>query len=93
MFRHIVLFRVRDDVADPDLFAAIDSLRTLGAAPEVIAWTVELSLDTRKGRIIVEDGTFVDADTFDAWRGSEDHQRVAARMAQIADWWVGDWAQ
>lgn len=31
--------------------------------------------------------------TFNAWRGSEDHQRVAARMAQIADWWVGDWAQ
>lgn len=52
-----------------------------------------MSLDTRKGRIIVEDATFVDADTFDAWRGREDHQRVAARMAQIADLWVGDCAQ
>lgn len=60
----------------------------------MIAWTVELSPDTRMGRIIVEggtfveDGTFVDADAFDAWRGSEDHQRVAARMAQIA---IGGW--
>lgn len=91
MFRHIVLFRVRDEVTDPDVSAAIVNLRTLGNEPGVLAWTVALSLDTRKGRIIVEDGTFVDAEAFAAWRGGETHRRVAEQMAGIADWWVGDW--
>lgn len=91
MFRHIVLFRVRDDVTDPDVFAAMDDLRILGRAPGVMVWAVELSLDTRKGRVIVEDGTFCDRHAFDVWRDSEAHQRVAERMARIADWLVGDW--
>lgn len=90
MFRHIVLFRVRDDVADPDVSAAIAALRTLGDEPGVVAWTVEPSLDTRKGRVIVEDATFADAAAFEAWRGGKSHRRVAARLAGIADWWVGD---
>ncbi|WP_150957504.1 Dabb family protein [Microbacterium testaceum] len=91
MFRHVVLFRVRDDVADPDLLAAIGALRALGDSPEVTQWAVELSLDTRKGRVVVEDGTFIDATAFQRWRGGEAHETVAARMAEIADWWVGDW--
>jgi len=91
MFRHIVLFRVRDDVTDPDVSAAMDELRAVGDAPEVTAWTVVMSLDTRKGRIIVEDGHFLDRSAFETWRAREAHQRVAQRMAGLADWWVGDW--
>lgn len=91
MFRHVVLFRVRDDVTDPDVSAAVENLRALGEEPGVVAWTVVPSLDTRKGRVVVEDGTFVDAEAFAAWRGGEVHQRVAGQMAAIADWWVGDW--
>lgn len=55
----MVLFRVRDDVTDPDVSAAMDELRAAGDAPQVTAWTVVLSLDTRKGRIIVQDGTLL----------------------------------
>ncbi|WP_136585351.1 Dabb family protein [Microbacterium hydrothermale] len=91
MFRHVVLFRVRDDVADPDLSAAVTALRGLGSEPGVVAWAVEISLDTRKGRVIVEDGTFADADAFHAWRDGDAHRRVAEHMARIADWWVGDY--
>ncbi|WP_396644649.1 Dabb family protein [Microbacterium sp.] len=91
MFRHVVLFRVRDEVTDPDVSAAIDELRTLGASPGVLAWTVALSLDTRKGRVIVEDGTFRDRAAFEKWRSSESHRKVAERMAGLADWWVADW--
>jgi len=91
MFRHVVLFRVRDDVTDPDVFAAIDDLRALGALPGVTEWTVVLSLDTRKGRVIVEDGTFVDRPAFETWRATDEHRATAERMARIADWWVGDW--
>lgn len=93
MFRHIVMFRVRDEVTDPDVLSSIEALRGLGSEPGVATWTIELSLDTRKGRIIVEDGTFVDADAFTAWRGGEAHRVVAERMSTIADWWVGDWEE
>jgi len=91
MFRHVVLFRVRDDVTDPDLSAAIDELRAVGKARGVTAWTIEMSLDTRKGRIIVEDGSFVNRSAFETWRAGDVHKRVAERMAGLADWWVGDW--
>ncbi|WP_295835765.1 Dabb family protein [uncultured Microbacterium sp.] len=93
MFRHIVLFRVRDEVTDPDVLSAIDALRGLGNEPGVASWTIQLSLDTRKGRIIVEDGTFVDADAFAAWRAGQAHGAVAEQMSTIADWWVGEWEQ
>lgn len=91
MFRHVVLFRVRDDVADPEVFAAIEELRALGELPGVVAWAVELSLDTRKGRIIVEDGTFADRSAFEEWRATEPHRNTAEGMAELSDWWVGDW--
>lgn len=87
----MVLFRGRDDVTDPDVSAAMHELEVLGRAPGVMAWVVELSLDTRKGRVIVEDATFFDRHAFDDWRDSESHQRVAEYMARIADWLVGDW--
>jgi len=91
MFRHVVLFRVRDDVADADLSAAVETLRGLGVLPGVTGWSVEPSLDTRKGRIVVEDATFADRAAFEAWRVSPVHRAAAERMSGIADWWVGDW--
>ncbi|MDQ1124489.1 Dabb family protein [Microbacterium trichothecenolyticum] len=91
MFRHVVLFRVRDEVADPEISAALTALRALGGQPGVLSWDVALSLDTRKGRVIVEDGTFVDRAAFAQWRESDEHARVAGRMAGISDWWVADW--
>ncbi|KTR94669.1 sulfite reductase, beta subunit [Microbacterium testaceum] len=91
MFRHVVLFRVRDDAADPDVSAAIAELRAVGEDPGILSWDIAMSLDTRKGRVIVEDGTFVDRAAFDEWRGSDAHRAVGERMASISDWWVGDW--
>lgn len=91
MFRHVVLFRVRDDVADPDVSSAIAELRAVGEGPGILSWDIALSLDTRKGRVIVEDGTFVDRAAFDAWRVTCAHLAVGETMATISDWWVGDW--
>jgi hypothetical protein len=91
VFRHVVLFRVRDDVADPDVSAAIAELRAVGEGPGILSWDIALSLDTRKGRVIVEDGTFVDRAAFDAWRATDAHRAVGERMSAISDWWVGDW--
>ncbi len=91
MFRHVVLFRVREDVADPDVSAAIAELRAVGEDPGILSWDIALSLDTRKGRVIVEDGTFVDRAAFEAWRARFEHIRAGELMAQISDWWVADW--
>jgi hypothetical protein len=90
MFRHVVLFRVHDGVSDDRVTEAIQSLRSLEALPGVIAWTVALSLDERKGRVIVEDATFADERSFGQFRVHADHAGVAGQMSSIADWWNGD---
>lgn len=91
MFRHIVLFRVHDDIPDTEVERAVAGLRALRSEIEASAWSVEISLDARKGRVIVEDATFADAGTFERFRVHPAHVAAAQTMAQIADWWVGDY--
>jgi Stress responsive A/B Barrel Domain len=90
-FRHVVLFRVHDGVSNERIAAAIGELEALGALPGVTAMRIERSLDGRKGRIIVEDATFSDAAAFAAFRASPPHLAVGREMAEISDWWVGDY--
>lgn len=91
MFRHIVLFRVHDDVSDAELEQAVSALRGLGNEIKAVSWHIDLSLDSRKGRVIVEDATFADAAAFDRFRADPAHIAVADHMARISDWWVGDY--
>ena len=92
MFRHIVLFRVYDEVDHARVDEAIERLRALGSLPGVIEWRVELSLDARKGRVIVEDATFVDHGSFEQFRRDPRHVETAEALSHIADWWNGDYA-
>ncbi|WP_345131551.1 Dabb family protein [Microbacterium laevaniformans] len=87
-----MLFRVHDDVDHDRVEEAIDRLRSLAALPGVVDWRVELSLDARKGRVIVEDGTFVDQGSFEQFRLDPRHVVAAEAMSHIADWWNGDYA-
>ncbi|MCC4266757.1 Dabb family protein [Microbacterium schleiferi] len=91
MFRHIVLFRVHDDASDAELEQAVSALRGLGDEAEAVSWNVEVSLDSRKGRVIVEDTTFADAAAFDRFRAHPAHIAIADQMARISDWWVGEY--
>lgn len=91
MFRHIVLFRVHDAVSNAELEQAVSALRALGDEIDVKAWTVEVSLDSRKGRVIVEDAAFADAGAFQRFRAHPAHIVVADQLARISDWWVGDY--
>lgn len=91
MQRHIVLFRVRDDVASPELFAAIDTLRALEPVAGAELWRVELSTDARKGRVIVEDATFTTDAAFSRFLALPEHRAAGEVMARISDWWVGDY--
>ena len=91
MFRHIVLFRVHEEAFDTDVESALESLRALGSRIDAHSWRVESSLDTRKGRVLIEDATFRDAAEFERFRAHPAHRQVAEAMAQISDWWVGDY--
>ncbi len=91
MYRHIVLFRIHDEVTDDHVTEAIDSLRSLGDLPGIVSWRVELSLDSRKGRVVVEDATFADNGALERFRVAPQHAEVASAMAEISDWWVGDY--
>lgn len=90
-YRHIVLFRVHDHVNDDRVTEAVDRLRSLGASPGVLSWRVEVSLDTRKGRVIVEDSTFANAAAFKSFREDPLHAKVASEMSGMSDWWVADY--
>lgn len=91
MFRHIVLFRVHDEASDAAVESAVATLRALGDAVEAHSWNVALSLDARKGRIIIEDATFADAASFHTFFTHPAHRAAAEHMATIADWWIGDY--
>jgi hypothetical protein len=90
-FRHIVLFRVFDSVPNERVSAAVARLESLATLSGVESMRVERSLDGRKGRVLIEDATFVDAAAFASFRVAPAHVEVAAEMAEISDWWVGDY--
>jgi hypothetical protein len=91
--RHVVLFPIRPEVAEEQVEHALASLRGLAALPGVREWRVERSTDTRKGRVLVENGV-IDADRFEDFRNSREHEAAAAVLAEIAGTWlVGDYAE
>lgn len=90
-YRHIVLFRIHDHVDDDRVTEAIHRLRSLGVLPGIQSWRVELSLDTRKGRVVVEDASFTDVTAFHAFREHLEHAKAAETMADISDWWIGNY--
>ena len=90
-FRHIVLFRVHDDVDIELLDRTVEELDQFARLPGVVSWTVRRSLDERKGRVIVEDATFENREAFESFRNDPDHIAAGQRMSRISDWWVGDY--
>lgn len=90
-YRHVVLFRIHDSVEEGDVTRALIALRGLSDLPGIVGWTVQRSLDERKGRILVEEGTFTDEHAFAAFRDAPRHRVAAAMMAGISDWWIADY--
>lgn len=91
--RHLVLFRVYDEVPDADVDDALEQLASLAQLPGVLEWTVRLSDDRRKGRILVENGLFESREAFQAFRVHPRHVQVGTVMRQLADWWIGDYEE
>lgn len=90
-YRHVVLFRLHDGVSVARVDEAVGLLRSLELLPGVTSLRVELSLDSRKGTVIVEEASFADASSFEVFRAHRRHVEVARVMAEISDWWVGDY--
>jgi hypothetical protein len=90
-FRHIVLFRVHDDVDIELLGRTVEELDQFAHLPGVMSWAVRRSLDEREGRIIVEDATFESREAFEKFRADPRHIEAGRRMSLISDWWVGDY--
>ena len=90
-FRHVVLFRVHDQVPPERVDTAIGRLESLAELPMVDSLVIARSLDARKGRVIVEEAMFTDAAAFAAFRQAPAHVEVANEMRAIADWWIGDY--
>jgi hypothetical protein len=90
-YRHVVLFRVYDEVTDEQYRQLADGLRSLGSSPGILEWRVEESLDQRKGRVLIEESTFESAEAVEVFRHLPAHQEVSALLAQSADWLVGDY--
>jgi hypothetical protein len=89
-YRHVVLFRLHENADADAAVAALQAARPrLGAS----RWTITTSLDDRKGTVVVEDSTFDDEASFQAWRISEQHLTAVAHMKEHADWLVGDWVE
>ncbi|MAM38820.1 MAG: sulfite reductase, beta subunit [Erythrobacter sp.] len=93
VFRHIVLFRIHDHVSDAYVDAVIDTLESFVLFPGVVSWRTTRSLDERKGRVVVEDATFESREAFERFRTDPAHASAAKTMAEIADWWVGDYEE
>jgi len=89
--RHVVLFRVRDGVPEEDVDAALTALAGLAAHPDVLSMEVARSSDERKGRVLAEVALLADDAALQRFRGSRQHQAVAAQLSGIADWLVADW--
>ena len=91
-YKHIVLFKIHDEVSAEVLQKALDLLLALGQDnSDILQWSVTMSLDTRKGRIIVEDAVFANQESFENFRASPKHSEASALMREIADWLVGDY--
>lgn len=89
MYRHVVLFQIKEGVPREVIEAAMESLRALIAVAR--SGEVAVSEDSRKGTVIVEDVTFASRDAFLEFRSSEQHHEVAVTMRQISEWLCGDW--
>ena len=92
VYHHVVLFRLHNEVDQTSQDEAVEALRSLGKGiPGLVSWSVNSSIDTRKGRIIIEEAVFQSRSDFEAFRDSLAHAEISKVMSQIADWWVGDY--
>jgi hypothetical protein len=89
--RHLVLFRVHDEVTEDAVDRAAEALTRLADLPGIVSWRVARSTDCRKERVLVEDATLWRSRHVRANPGRPEHVRVAGALSAISDLWIGDY--
>ncbi len=90
--RHIVLFKVQEGTTEALFEQAVKDLTELGEGHDGLeSWSINVSSDTRKGRIIIEEAVFTTEAACRLFHDSEKHVRAGNLMRTISDWWVGDY--
>ncbi len=91
--RHIVLFRVRDEIGESQIASAIQALEALKVMPGLIEWTVRRSQDERKGVVVVQNSLFETRQALADFAAHPLHKVSADLLRTMADWWIGDYEE
>jgi hypothetical protein len=87
---HVVMFNFHEEASPEQVTKAIRMCRALKELPGVLAWTVQESLDNRKGRTVLELGVFENGQAFLDFRNDPTHQEFASYVRDHADWNIVD---
>ena len=87
---HAVMFNFHEEASPEQVAKAIRMCRALRELPGVLAWTVQESLDNRKGRTALELGVFENGKAFLNFRNDPTHQEFANYVRDHADWNIVD---
>lgn len=91
--RHIVVFRFYPPIDDDSRLHAIGKLQSLKTLPGILEWRLEVSIDERKGPVIVQNVLFESGEALEGYRRSEEHKGVAETLSAMADWLVADYEE
>jgi len=89
--RHIVLFRFYDVIDEESRMYAVDKISALRDRPGILQWTLETSIDDRKGPVIVQNVLFESEEAFELYRQDDKHKGVGEALSGMADWLVADY--
>lgn len=88
-FRHIVIFKVFDTANAGKVAEIVRQLAN--ATPNLLENRVEISLDTRRGKFVVENFLFLSESDFIAFKASKVHGETVALLKEICEWQVVDY--
>ena len=91
--RHIVLFRFYDAIDEDSRLSSIDTISALRDQPGILEWTLQTSIDGRKGPVVVQNVLFESEEAFDLYRQSDKHKSVGLTLSAVADWLVADYLE
>ena len=92
-YRHIVLFRIHDDGATTLSMRLSPRSATPVTRAGCSSGGSSPPTTGARGRVVVVNGLFADREDFTRWRTSSVHDSATERMAGIAHWWIGDYAE
>lgn len=90
-YKHIVLFKIYNEVPDEKYQEALRTLRLVGEKLNLSKYMINESIDTRKGRGIIEEVEFESEAEYLLFKDSSEHKNAGVLMREMSDWIVGDY--